>query len=116
MPNEVGNAADKVQIVAEFRVLAKAQMEYLGQTMWVAEEQDQVCGFEVRMPNEVGNAACASTLEELVIPEIHDTTVVEDTMDMTPEFYDYETRQKNMIFGLILASCFFLSAATGACG
>lgn len=109
-------AADSVQIVAEFRVLAKAQMEYLGQKMWVAQEQDQVCGFEVRMPDEVGNAACASTLDELVIPDFDDTSEVEDTMEMTPEYYEYETRQKNLTFGSILAATFVLSLASGACG
>jgi len=110
-------AANKLQIVAEFRVLARAQMSYLGLEFWIEEEQRQVCGFEARMfTMQIGEVACASTFDDLVIPEAGDTTVVEDRFEMSPERYAAETRKKNAIFGSICAVSLVLALASGVCG
>jgi len=108
---------NRFNAIAQFKVIAEAHYSFLGALILIMQEQNQACGFEVKMrQKQVGNVVCASNLEDLVIQDSGSTEVVEDTLDMSPEYYISETAKKNRVFGGALAVVFLLAVVTGASG
>uniref|UniRef100_A0A7S2HKH9 Uncharacterized protein n=1 Tax=Zooxanthella nutricula TaxID=1333877 RepID=A0A7S2HKH9_9DINO len=107
---------DKLQAVATFKALATASIEYLG--LWVDMDliEDQVCGFEVRLAaQQVGGAACALSLDRLVVPSI-DNPKVYDRLELSPENRQSRGLLKNAFLAAVLVTTFGLALGSGRFG
>lgn len=110
-------ATEQIDIVTEVDLIVEARFPVLGVAYSIKEKQTKVCGFGLNgITQEVGNAACAFSREDLIIPAVNSTEEVDTHMDMTPESYAEKRHFRNFSFGPSTVAWFVLGLAFLVCG